>query len=118
MGAAGGALATGRRGHNGWCGEQYLVQRKTERLVTQRRESNDDGRARRGCRGFDGDGSSVPSLPRRCSNVHWTVNRVVGGASDRRIKKQAEEEKIAERSQRQRVKRELEVAARKGLRRL
>lgn len=71
-------------------GEQYLVQRKAEKLLKQRREGNDGGRARRGCRGFDGDGSSVPSLPRRCSSVHWTVPRVVGAANDERVKKQAE----------------------------
>ena len=32
-------------------GEQYLVQRKAEKLLEQRREGGDGGRARRGCLG-------------------------------------------------------------------
>ncbi|KAJ4988497.1 hypothetical protein SVAN01_05952 [Stagonosporopsis vannaccii] len=94
----GGAPGPGDRGgagRDGQRGEQYLGQRKAEKLVTQRKEGNDDGRARRGCRGCDGDGSSVPSLPRRCSSVHWTVTRVVGAANDGRVKKQAEMKEIS-----------------------
>lgn len=78
-------------------GLQYLLQRKAEKLLKQRRESNDGGRARRGCREFDGDGSSVPSLPRRCSSVHWTVTRVVGAANDGQVKKQAEKKNMERR---------------------
>ena len=81
-------------------GEQYLLQRKAEKLLKQRIEGNDGERARRGCREFDGDGSSVPSLPRRCSSVHWTVTRVVGAANDERVKKQAEKEKYGVRVRR------------------
>lgn len=69
--------------------------KESRKLVTQRREGHDGGRARRGCRRFDGDGSSVPGLPRRCSSVHWTVTRVVGAANDRRVKKQAEMKEIS-----------------------